>query len=89
MHTNDIFIVGLNNDEINFDSINYDLLNQHLYRVQKTSKKEKSFEFNFRLATASSLDNKNQEISIQSFKKWVELNPIKVKISVSGKISKL
>ena len=89
LHTNDMFILGLNNEEVNIDSIDFDLINQHLYRVQKTSKKEKSFEFNFRLSIASSLENKNQEVSIQSFKKWIELNPIKVKISVSGKISKI
>jgi CRISPR-associated endonuclease Csn1 len=88
LHTNDMFVIGLNEDEINWESIDFYMLSQYLYRVQKTSKKEKSFEFNFRLAIASSLDNKNQEISIQSFKKWKELNPIKVKISVSGKIEK-
>lgn len=88
LHTNDMFIIGLKDDEINWEIIDFNLLSQCLYRVQKTSKKEKSFEFNFRLALASSLDNKNQEISIQSFKKWIELNPIKVKISVSGKIQK-
>lgn len=88
LHTNDMFIIGLKDDEINWESVDFNLLSLHLYRVQKTSKKEKSFEFNFRSAIASSLDNKNQEISIQSFKKWVELNPIKVKISVSGKIQK-
>ncbi len=89
IHTNDMFIIGLKEDEINWESIDFNMLSQYLYRVQKTSKKEKSFEFNFRLAIASSLDNKNQEISIQSFKKWIELNPMKVKISVSGKIQKL
>ncbi len=89
LHTNDMFIMGLNDDEINWDSLDYSLLKEHLYRVQKTSKKEKSFEFNFRLAIASSLDNKNQEISIQSFKKWSELNPLKVRISISGRIQKV
>jgi len=89
LHTNDMFIVGLNDEDINWDSTDLSILCQNLYRVQKTSKKEKSFEFNFRMAVASSLDNKNQEISIQSFKKWIELNPIKVKISVSGKIYKV
>ncbi|WP_291119677.1 type II CRISPR RNA-guided endonuclease Cas9 [Flavobacterium sp. UBA6135] len=89
LHTNDMFIIGLNEDEINWELIDFNLINHHLYRVQKTSKKEKSFEFNFRLGIASSLDNKSQEISIQSFKKWIELNPIKVKISVSGKIQKV
>lgn len=89
LHTNDMFIMGLKDDEINWEAVDFNLLSLHLYRVQKTSKKEKSFEFNFRSAIASSLDNKNQEISIQSFKKWIELNPIKVKISVSGKIQKV
>lgn len=89
LHTNDMFIIGLKDDEINWEAVDFNLLSLHLYRVQKTSKKEKSFEFNFRSAIASSLDNKNQEISIQSFKKWIELNPIKVKISVSGKIQKV
>lgn len=89
IHINDMFLLGLNEDEINWENPDYEVLKEHLYRVQKTSKKEKSFEFNFRLAIASSLDNKNEEISIQSFKKWIELNPIKVKISVSGKIEKV
>ncbi|TRX39250.1 type II CRISPR RNA-guided endonuclease Cas9 [Flavobacterium restrictum] len=89
LHTNDMFLIGLSEEEINWENIDYNILNEHLYRVQKTSKKEKSFEFNFRASIASSLDNKNQEVSIQSFKKWIEVNPIKVKISVSGKISKM
>lgn len=86
LHINDMFLLGLNEDEINWENPDYKVLKEHLYRVQKTSKKEKSFEFNFRLAIASSLDNKQQEISIQSFKKWIELNPLRVKLSVSGKI---
>lgn len=89
LHTNDMFLIGLSEEEINWENIDYNILNEHLYRVQKTSKKEKSFEFNFRASIASSLDNKNQEVSIQSFKKWIEVNPIKVKVSVSGKISKI
>lgn len=86
LHINDMFLLGLSEDEINWENPDYEVLKEHLYRVQKTSKKEKSFEFNFRLAIASSLDNKQQEISIQSFKKWIELNPLRVKLSVSGKI---
>lgn len=89
LHTNDMFLIGLSEEEINWENLEYNVLNEHLYRVQKTSKKEKSFEFNFRTSIASSLDNKNQEVSIQSFKKWIEVNPIKVKISVSGKIEKV
>ena len=86
LHINDMFLLGLSEDEINWENPDYEVLKEHLYRVQKTSKKEKSFEFNFRLAIASSLDKKQQEISIQSFKKWIELNPLRVKLAVSGKI---
>lgn len=89
LQINDTFLLGIQDDEVNWNNLNYEVLKSHLYRVQKTSKKEKSFEFNFRDCLASSLDNKNQEVSIQSFKKWIEVNPIKVKISVSGKITKV
>ncbi len=89
LHTNDMFLIGINEEDIDWENPQYDFLSEHLYRVQKTSKKEKAFEFNFRASIASSLDNKNQEVSIQSFKKWIEVNPIKVKISATGKIQKV
>ena len=80
--------MGLKDENIDWDNLDYKIITQHLYRVQKTSKKENSFEFIFRHANAATLDNKDQEISIQSFKKWIDLNPIKVRVSVIGKIEK-
>lgn len=88
LHINDIFLLGLNEEDINWENPNNELMKEHLYRVQKTSKKVSAFEFFFRHGVASSLDNPSQGISIQSFKKWNEFNPIKVKISVSGKLVK-
>ena len=54
-----------------------------LYRVQKIS----DGDYSFRIATASNTNNKLEEIRIQSFKKWLELNPKKVKIDALGKLS--
>lgn len=89
LQINDMFLLGLKEEGINWENPDYEVLKEHLFRVQKTSKKEKAFEFNFRDCIASSLDDKRQEVSIQSFKKWIEVNPIKVSVSVSGKIEKL
>ena len=44
--------------------------------------------YTFRHHLASTLDNSKQEVSIQSFKKWNEINPIKVKIDILGRILK-
>lgn len=88
LQINNTFLLGLKDENIDWDNLDYKIITQHLYRVQKTSKKENSFEFIFRHANAATLDNKDQEISIQSFKKWIDLNPIKVRVSVIGKIEK-
>jgi CRISPR-associated endonuclease Csn1 len=84
LHINDMFLLGLNEDEINWENPNYDLLRNHLYRVQKLT----SGDYFFRDNKASSINNKNEEKRL-SLKGLFLLNPIKVKISVSGKIEKL
>ena len=89
LQINDMFLLGLNEHEIDWYNLNNSFLRSYLYRVQKTSRKEKSFEFFFRHCLASSLDNPNEGLSIQSFKKWNEFSPIKVRISVSGMIEKV
>ena len=85
LHINDMFLLGLNEDEINWENPDYDLLKEHLYRVQKLS----SSDYSFRYHKTSSVDNKQEEKRIQSLKAFSNINPIKVKISVSGKIQKL
>jgi CRISPR-associated endonuclease Csn1 len=88
LHINDMFLLGLKEEEINWENPDYEVLKEHLYRVQKLSSKF----YEFRLNTESSIQNNFQPfyIRIQSFGEgktgWETFNPIKVKISVSGKI---
>lgn len=91
LHINDMFLLGLNEDEINWENPDYDLLKEHLYRVQKLSSKF----YEFRQSSQASIQNNFQPfyVRLQSFGDgktgWETFHPIKVKISVSGKISKL
>ena len=90
LHINDMFLLGINEDEINWENPNYNELKENLYRVQKLSSKF----YEFRLNTEASIQNMFQPfyVRIQSFGDgktgWNTFNPIKVKISVSGKIQK-
>ncbi|WGK94399.1 MULTISPECIES: type II CRISPR RNA-guided endonuclease Cas9 [Flavobacterium] len=91
LHINDMFLLGLNEDEINWENPDYEMLKEHLYRVQKLSSKF----YEFRQSSQASIQNNFQPfyIRIQSFGDgktgWDTFNPIKVKISVTGKIQKL
>ena len=91
LHINDMFLLGLSEDEINWEKPDYEVLKQHLYRVQKLSSKF----YEFRLVSEASIQNNFQPfyVRIQSFGDgktgWDTFNPIKVKISVSGKITKI
>lgn len=85
LHINDMFLLGLNEEEIDWENLDYKLLKEHLYRAQKIS----NGDYSFRYGLTSTLNNKFEEIRITSMKKWDGFNPIKVKISVSGKIEKL
>lgn len=91
LHINDMFLLGLNEDEINWEKPDYKVLKEHLYRVQKLSSKF----YEFRLNTEASI----QQNFLPFYRRitgygegiggWLTHNPIKVKISVSGKIQKL
>ena len=35
LHINDMFLLGLSEDEINWENPDYEVLKEHLYRVQK------------------------------------------------------
>ena len=86
LHINDMFLLGLNEDEINWKKPDYRVLKEHLYRVQKFT----SGDYYFRKALTSSIQNPEEKQQINSFgfgkNGWSTHNPIKVKISVSGKI---
>ena len=89
LHINDMFLLGLSEDEINWENPDYKVLKEHLYRVQKFT----SGDYYFRKALTSSIQNPEEKQQINSFgfgkNGWSTHNPIKVKISVSGKITKI
>lgn len=92
LHINDMFLLGLNEDEINWENPDYEILKEHLFKVQTLSQ----MFYEFRLcsdATQNKDTNSNVFKRIQSFGDgktgWRNHNPIKVKISVSGKIEKI
>lgn len=90
LHINDMFLLGLKEEEIDWKD--FDLIKRHLFKVQTLS----SIFYEFRLSSDSTQNkdtNSNVFKRIQSFGDgktgWRNLNPIKVKISVSGKIQKV
>ena len=92
LHINDMFLLGLSEDEINWENPDYEVLKQHLFKIQTLSQ----MFYEFRLCsdgTQNKDTNSNVFRRIQSFGDgktgWNRLNPIKVKISVSGKITKI
>ncbi len=82
LQANDIFILGLSPSETKQISLDLDTLGGNLYRVQKIS----SLYYSFRKITAANLDNPNDLIAIRSFKAWKEKNPVKVRITETGKL---
>lgn len=92
LHINDMFLLGLNEEDIDWENPDYEVLKEHLFKVQTLT----SGIYEFRLspdATQNKDTNSNIFKRIQSFGEgktgWKNHNPIKVKISVSGKIIKV
>lgn len=89
LQINDMFLLGLKEGEIDWEDPDYEVLKESLYRVQKFT----SGDYYFRITTTSSIQNANEKQQINSFgfgkNGWSSHNPIKVKISVSGKIEKM
>jgi len=88
LHINDMFLLGLNEDEINWENPDYEILRDNLYRVQKLT----SGDYFFRKHKSSTVTDDDYK-QIRGFGEgktgWYTFNPIKVKISVSGKISRM
>lgn len=91
LQINDMFLLGLNGENINWNELDYKLINEHLYRVQKFT----SGDYYFRKHKESKLDGK-LGIAYHYIKGfgtgktgWKTFNPIKVKINSIGKIEKL
>ncbi len=86
LQENEMFLIGLPQDmrdnlDKNLNSVT--ALSPYLYRVQKIS----SMYYTFRQHLVSSVSTEQGELSIRSFKAWEELNPIRVIIDQTGKIS--
>ena len=81
---NELFLLGLPDHLTkNWEDLDNAYLNNHLFRVQKKSKKY----YTFRLHRATSLDYDSEMKQIRSFPALLSENPIKVKLSRTGKIS--
>ncbi len=85
LEINEMFLLGLSNEEYEFNRNNPAFLSKYLYRVQKVS----GSYYTFRHHLASSLEDSKTEYSIRSFKSWQEQNPIKVKIDTLGNIERI
>ncbi|MCI2228509.1 type II CRISPR RNA-guided endonuclease Cas9 [Polaribacter sp. MSW13] len=85
LQINDLFLLGVDENEIDWEKPDNNLLNRYLYRVQKISSKD----YNFRKVEASTILNKIEAIRIKSIPSFQNLKPIKVKLNSIGKIVKL
>ena len=91
LHINDMYLLGVQEEDIDWEKPNYEALKESLYRVQSTSSKY----YEFRQVSNSQSQLKESPVyeQIRGFGDgktgWLNFNPIKVKISVSGKIKKV
>ena len=89
LQINDMFLLGLKEEEINWEDPNYKELKNHLFRVQKFT----SGDYYFRINEASTIHVKEQKQQINSFgfgkNGWRTFSPIKVKINSIGEIGKI
>jgi CRISPR-associated endonuclease Csn1 len=85
LEINDMFLLGLSDEEFESNKENYPFLSRYLYRVQKLSS---SF-YTFRHHLASTVINSEEEYAIWSFNGWERANPIKVKSNILGQLEKI
>lgn len=92
---NDMFILFKNEEEYNWNNIDSSEFSENLYKVQKIAGADYFMEICFR-KHKDSRDDKNAKsdyVYIKGFgigkTGWSTFNPIKVKISVTGKITKV
>lgn len=85
LEINDMFLLGLSDEEFDSNKNNSYFLSRYLYRVQKISGGDYSFRFHL----ASTLEKKDEERRIQSLGAWEQQNPIKVKIDLLGNIERV
>lgn len=79
---NEMFVLGVGEEDIERYKSNKTLLSDHVYRVQNVSSKD--YVFRKHLAATTKFDS--QRIRITSFEKLLELNPIKVSVKPDGTV---
>lgn len=88
LHINDMFLIGLGEDEVDWKNPDHAKLKNHLYRVQKLT----SGDYFFRKHTSSTVTDEDYK-QIRGFGSgktgWLSFNPIKITISSTGKIRKV
>ena len=91
LRINDMFLLGMTDGAIDraIEGEDYPTLSRHLYRVQKLT----THDYVFRYHLETTLDGKDNvgdipsSYRITSQKRYVKLNPRKVKIDLLGRIS--
>ncbi len=86
LHINDMFLLGLNEEEINWTNPDYDVLKEKLFRVQKLTSGDYFFR-KHKSSTVTDIDYKQIRGFGEGKTGWFTFNPIKVKVSVLGKIN--
>ena len=88
LHINDMFLLGLKEEEIDWENPDCDILQECLYRVQKLT----AGDYFFRKHKSSTITDDDYK-QIRGFGEgktgWFSFIPIKVIISVSGQIQKI
>lgn len=91
LHINDMFLLGINEDEINWEKPDVRTLKEHLYRVQKFTSGDYYFRKHLESSLEGELGRAYQYIKNFGTGKtgWLTFNPIKVRVTVSGRIFKM
>jgi len=92
LQINDMFLLGINENEIDWNDLNSEFLFEYLFKVQTLSKM--FYEFRLHSNSTQIKDTKSNIFKrIQSFGAgktgWLYQNPIKVRITPTGKIIKI
>jgi len=91
LQINDLFLLNINKNEIDWDNPDNNMLSKNLFRVQKLS--SKFYEFRHHLESTIENTFAPYYYRIQSFGKgktgWLTHKPIKVRITRTGKIEKI
>ena len=89
LQKNEMFLIGLSNDEIAraIKEADRATLNDHLYRVQKFSSKDYYFRYHLETQLDDIKDGSIPKFYRVSFSKYLKLNPRKVRVDLLGNLS--